>query len=127
MLEQLHRMLRSKQVFAQNSSKWGDPRAKLLDGDAWDQAKPTVLASLNLPAETGEHLAARAALLDGTYREVAGRVPANSQIVFDDDGRLHFAALEPEPEPTSLRDLREAVEAMLPRVDLPEALLEVFS
>ncbi|MFJ2203298.1 Tn3 family transposase [Streptomyces violaceusniger] len=126
-LEQLHRMLRSKQVFAKNSSKWGDPRAKLLDGDAWEQAKPTVLASLNLPAEAGEHLAARAALLDGTYREVAARVPENSQIVFDDDGRLHFAALEPEPEPASLRDLREAVEGMLPRVDLPEALLEVFS
>ncbi|WP_031086334.1 Tn3 family transposase [Streptomyces sp. NRRL S-1831] len=126
-LEHLHRMMRSKQVFAKNSSKWGDPRAKLLDGDAWEQAKPTVLASLNLPAEAGEHLAARAALLDGTYREVAARVPANSQIVFDDDGRLHFAALEPEPEPASLRQLREAVEAMLPRVDLPEALLEVFS
>jgi TnpA family transposase len=126
-LEQVHRMLRSKQVFAKNSSKWGDPRAKLLDGEAWEQAKPTVLASLNLPAEAREHLAARAALLDGTYREVAARVPANSQIVFDDDGRLHFAALEPEPEPASLRQLREAVEAMLPRVDLPEALLEVFS
>ncbi|AQW50738.1 Tn3 family transposase [Streptomyces violaceusniger] len=126
-LEQVHRMLRSKQVFAKNSSKWGDPRAKLLDGEAWEQAKPTVLASLNLPAEAGEHLAARAELLDGTYREVAARVPANSQIVFDDDGRLHFAALEPEPDPASLRALREAVEAMLPRVDLPEALLEVFS
>lgn len=105
-LEQVHRMLRSKQVFAKNCSKWGDPRAKLLDGEAWEQAKPTVLASLNLPAEAGEHLAARAALLDGTYREVAARVPANSQIVFDDDGRLHFAALEPEPEPASLRGRR---------------------
>ncbi|CAL2074282.1 protein of unknown function [Streptomyces murinus] len=37
-----------------------------------------MLTSLNLPGEAGEHLAARAALLDGTYREVAGRVPANS-------------------------------------------------
>ncbi|NUP42672.1 MAG: Tn3 family transposase [Streptomyces sp.] len=126
-LEQLHRMLRSKQVFARNSSKWGDPRAKLLAGEAWQQARPTVLASLNLPGEAGAHLAARAALLDGTYREVAGRVPDNAQIVFDDDGRLHFAALEPEPEPASLLDLRAAVNAMLPRVDLPEVLLEVMS
>lgn len=124
-LEQFHRMLRRREVFAKNSSKWGDPRAKLLDGEAWEQTRPTVLASLNLPAEAGEHLAARAALLDGTYR--AARVPANSQIVFDEAGRLHFAALEPEPEPASLSELRKAVEAMLPRVDLPEALLEVFS
>lgn len=86
-----------------------------------------MLASLGLPGEAGEHLAARAALLDGTYREVAGRLPDNAQIVFDDDGRLHFAALEPEPEPASLLDLRAAVNAMLPRVDLPEVLLEVFS
>ncbi|MFC9856319.1 MULTISPECIES: Tn3 family transposase [unclassified Streptomyces] len=126
-LEQLHRMLRSKQVFAKNSSKWGDPRAKLLAGQAWEQARPTVLASLNLPGEAGGYLAARAALLDGTYREVAARVPANAQIVFDGDGRLHFAALEPEPEPASLLELRAAVNVMLPRVDLPEVLLEVFS
>ncbi|WUF07139.1 Tn3 family transposase [Streptomyces sp. NBC_00485] len=126
-LESFYRLLRRREVFAKNSSKWGDPRAKLLDGEAWEQVRPTVLASLNLPGEAGEYLAARAALLDGTYREVAGRMPANSQIVFDDGGRLHFAALEPEPEPASLLDLRKTVEAMMPRVDLPEVLLEVFS
>lgn len=126
-LEQAHRMLRRKEVFAKNSSKWGDPRAKLLAGGSWEQAKPTVLASLRLPEGAREHLAARAALLDGTYREVASRLPANTQMVFDDDGRLHFAALEPQPEPASLLALRTAVGAMLPRVDLPEVLLEVFS
>nr|WP_234439654.1 MULTISPECIES: Tn3 family transposase [Streptomyces] len=125
MLDQLHRMLRSKQVFAKTSSKWGDPRAKLLDGEAWEQARPTVPASLGLPGEAGEHLAARAALLDGTYRKVAGRLPDNTQIAFD-DGRLHFAALEPEPEPASLLDLRAAVNATPPRVDLSEVPLEVF-
>ncbi|WSJ92003.1 DUF4158 domain-containing protein [Streptomyces sp. NBC_01320] len=48
-LEQFHRMLRRREIFAKNSSKWGDPRAKLLAGGAWEQAKPTVLASLGLP------------------------------------------------------------------------------
>ncbi|BAU81042.1 transposase, tnpA family protein [Streptomyces laurentii] len=57
-------------------------------------------ASLNLPGEAGGYLAARAALLDGTYREGAGRVTDNVQVVFD-GGRLHFAAMEPEPEPAS--------------------------
>jgi hypothetical protein len=130
-LEQFHRMLRRREIFAKNSSKWGDPRAKLLASEAWEQAKSTVLASLGLPESAGEHLAARAALLDGSYREVSGRLPENAQISFDDEGRLHFAALEPEPEPDSLLGLRAAVNAMLPRVDLPEVLpevlLEVFS
>jgi TnpA family transposase len=125
-LEQVHRLLRRKEVFAVNSSKWGDPRAKLLDGEAWERVKPTMLASLGPPADVAEHLASRAALLDGTYREVAARLPANAQITADDDGRLHFAALEPEAEPASLLALRAAVNAMLPRVDLPEVLLEVF-
>jgi hypothetical protein len=49
--------------FARNSSKWDDPRAKLLDGEAWEQARPAGLASLGLPGEAGEHLAARTALL----------------------------------------------------------------
>lgn len=78
-LEQLHRLLRRREVFAKNSSKWGDPRAKLLAGEAGEQTKPTVLASLNLPAKAGKHLAARAALLDGTYprggRAGAGELP----------------------------------------------------
>lgn len=126
-LEQVHRLLRRKEVFAVNSSKWSDPRAKLLAGEAWEQARPTVLASLGLPADAAEHLAARAALLDGTYRDVAARLPANAQISADADGRLHFAALEPEAEGASLVALRSAVNAMLPRVDLPEVLLEVFS
>lgn len=52
-LEQFHRMLRRREVFARNCSKWGDPRAKLLAGEAWEQAKPTVLASLGLPAGVG--------------------------------------------------------------------------
>ncbi|XXZ47484.1 hypothetical protein AAGT00_00605 (plasmid) [Streptomyces cavourensis] len=87
-LEQVHRLLRRKEVFAVNSSKWSAPRAKLLAGAVWEQARPTVLASLGLPADASEHLAARAALLDGTYRDVAARLPANAQISADGDGRL---------------------------------------
>jgi hypothetical protein len=77
-LKQFHRMLRRREIYANNSSKWGDPLAKLLDGAAWEQTKPTVLTSLGLPADGGEHLAAGAARSHGTYREVAERVPANS-------------------------------------------------
>lgn len=33
-LESFHRLLRRREVFAKNSSKWGDLRAKLLNGEA---------------------------------------------------------------------------------------------
>lgn len=85
-LEQFHRCLRRRDIYAVNSSKWGDPRVKLLAGQAWTTAKPTVLASLGLPPDPDEHLDARAVLLDATYREVADRVPANTAVRFDDTG-----------------------------------------
>jgi len=126
-LEAFHRMLRRREIFARNSSKWGDPRADLLDGAAWERTRPVVLTSLGLTATASEHLQARAQLLDGTYKEVASRLPGNTQATVGPDGRLHLAALVAEPDPASLVQLRAAVNAMLPRVDLPEVLLEVFS
>lgn len=65
----------------------------------------------------------------------SAKLAAAFQIVFDitseqvdtDTGEITPPEVEPEPEPASLVELRAAVNAMLPRVDLPEALLEVFS
>jgi len=126
-LEQFHRLLRRREIFAVNSSRWGDPGARLLQGAAWRALRPTVLASLRLPEHPGAHLAQRAEALDAAYREVAGRLPASTSARMGADGRLHLAALEAVPEPGSLVALRAAVEAMMPRVDLPEVVLEVFS
>ncbi len=126
-LEAFHRMLRHREIYARNSSKWADPRAALLDGPAWERTRPVALASLGLPDTAAAHLQERAALLDATYREVASRLPANTQASVGEDGRLHLAALAAVPDPASLVALRTAVEAMLPRVDLPELLLEVFA
>ena len=43
-----------------------------------------------------------------------------------DQGRLHLPKLSAIPDPPSLADLRKRVAAMLPRVDLPEVILEVM-
>ncbi|MEV0087611.1 Tn3 family transposase [Saccharopolyspora sp. NPDC050642] len=126
-LEQFHRCLRRRDIFAVNSSKWGDPRAKLLAGSAWNTAKPVVLSSLGLPPDPDEHLDERAELLDATFREVTAGLPDNAAVRFDEHGRLHLAALPAEAEPPSLENLRVLTNRMLPRVDLPEVLLEVFS
>jgi TnpA family transposase len=58
---------------------------------------------------------------------VGGRlVAAGSDVTVDRDGRLHVASLKAVPEPPSLTELRESVAAMLPRIDLPEVVLEVM-
>ncbi|EFL27722.1 transposase for transposon [Streptomyces himastatinicus ATCC 53653] len=89
---------------------------------AADKADRACLAE---PAQGGGQASGRAA--GGHLPGGRARAPDNAQIAFDDDGRLHFAVPEPEPEPASLPELRAAVNTMLPRVNLPEELLEVFS
>jgi hypothetical protein len=39
-LEQLHRALRRRDVYVQGADRWGDPRARLLDGHVWEAARP---------------------------------------------------------------------------------------
>jgi hypothetical protein len=126
-LEQFHRALKRRDIFATNSSKWGDPRAKLLAGCAWTTAKPMVLASLGLPEDPEEHLAQRSRRLHETYLDVASRLAGNAAVSFGDDNRLHLKALQAEEDPPSLVYLRGITHRMMPRVDLPEVLLEVFS
>jgi TnpA family transposase len=125
-LEHLHRALRRRDVFAVGSDRWGDPRARLLEGAAWERTKPEILAALGLPAQPDRHLAELAELVDTAYRDVAARLPENAALELTDDGeRLHLARLEADVEPPTLVELRDLVARMLPRVDLPELLLEV--
>jgi hypothetical protein len=67
--------------------------------------------------------------LDQTYRTVASNLPSNTaaRVERREDGKdeLIVTALDKLEEPDSLIKLREAVNARLPRVDLPEILLEV--
>ncbi len=130
-LEHLHRALRRRDVFAVESDRWGDPRARLLDGAAWARAKPEALAALRLPERPEAHLDALAQSLDAAYRDVAARLPANAalEVTVDGEGRerLRLDRLDADTESPTLVELRARVARMLPRVDLPELLLEVHT
>jgi hypothetical protein len=85
-----------------------------------------VLTALGLPDEPGAHLQEVAHRLDRAYRDVAGGLQANQALELTSDGqRISLARIEAEPEPPSLWALRERVARMLPRIDLPELVLEV--
>ena len=66
--------------------------------------------------------------LHETYRAVVARLPHNSAVQFETvNGKKHLSLtpLDALDEPASLAALRKLVAARLPRVDLPEILLEI--
>ncbi|MFD9514877.1 Tn3 family transposase [Streptomyces mirabilis] len=123
-LEHLHRALRRRDVFARDGDRWGDPRAKLLAGDRWETAEPTVLTALGLEAEPAAHLAELASALHGAYHQVVAGLPTNSAVTVK-DGKLQLDRLGPAPEPNLMPAFRQLANSMLPKVDFPELLLEV--
>lgn len=127
LLEQFHRHLKHRSIFALTSLRWRDPRARLLSGEVWEQARDAGMNALDLPVEPRPLLAAHTARLDEMYREVASRLDADTPATIDEDGKLHVAALVAVPDPPTLIDLRRRVEQMMPKIDLPELVLEVMS
>ena len=96
-LEQLHRGLRHREIYAYRGDRWGDPRARLLDGERWESAKPRVLKALDLPAEPEAHLQALAVTLDDAYRQVASDIAAANGKAVVEDGKIRLDRLGRRP------------------------------
>lgn len=133
-LEQLHRALTRRDVFASPSHRWSGPRAHLLDGAEWEAVREDVLAGLCLDLPVEEHLAELVRGLDAGWKQLADRLAeagpaAKVSIEVQDDGRvkLNVDKLGALGEPKSLAWLRKRVEKMLPKIDLPDLLFEVHA
>jgi TnpA family transposase len=127
-LEGLQAALRRRDVFVEPSWRYADPRAGLLKGDEWEVTRPLIYRTLGLSASPEPTLAAMAAELDLTYRAVAARLPGNPAVRFEtvgDKQELVLSPLDKLDEPASLIALRDKVADMLPRVELPELMLEI--
>lgn len=74
MLEALYRALRRRDVYVEHSRRWGDPRARLLDGPACDHTRPRVLTALQLTDPAPEHLRVLTRRLDAAYVDLAARL-----------------------------------------------------
>jgi len=46
-LDRLHQALRRREIFVPVSERYGDPRAELLQGNAWETAREAVARALN--------------------------------------------------------------------------------
>ncbi|HKM84158.1 MAG TPA: Tn3 family transposase [Candidatus Acidoferrum sp.] len=129
-LDGLRRAIRRRDVFPIHSLRYADPRKGLLSGAAWEAARPVVCRTIGVSASADEELGRLSARLELALRETAERVPANPAVTIQNTAAgpdLSVAALERIEEPPSLVALRAAVDARLPRLDLPELILEMHA
>jgi len=127
-LKELQSALKRRDVFVTPSWRYADPRAGLLEGAEWQATRPIICRTLGLSASPEPVLAALALELDSTYRAVATRLPDNPAVRFESVGDKHELVLSPldkMDEPASLVALRDQVVSLLPRIDLPELILEI--
>jgi TnpA family transposase len=131
-LERLHEALRRHDVFVDESTRWGDPRAKLLAGEHWERVRPTICQSLGRKAEPKLELAELTSRLEAAYRSTAARFPqpgVRIEKIKNKAGQevdtLILTGLDKVEEPESLHLLRHRVARRQPLVDLPELLLEI--
>lgn len=128
MLEQLVNGLRRRDLYVTPSVQWSNPQAKLLQGSEWASVRAQVCRTLNLAPQFDQELVQLSAQLETAYQQTAFNLPTNAAVsIVEENGRpeLTISPLEKLEEPESLRVLKRQVAALLPRVDLPEVLLEI--
>ncbi|PSU44554.1 Tn3 family transposase [Photobacterium frigidiphilum] len=129
-LDKLQDSLRRRDVFIENSDRWGDPRSKLLQGAEWQANRIQVCRSLGHPVQANDAIIALTRQLDAAYKQVAAHFDDNDAVRLDHSGKhptLTITNLDKLDEPASLTLLSNQVSHLLPNVDLTELLLEIHA
>jgi TnpA family transposase len=127
-LDRLQDSLRRRDVYVPQSDRWGDPRAKLLHGDAWQASRIQVCRSLGHPLQPHDAIANLAERLNTTYEQIAANFDENDAIQVDRSGKhpsLTITNLDKLEDPPSLTQLSHQVTGLLPKIELTELLLEI--
>jgi len=127
-LDRLQDKLRRRDIYVKNSERWGDPRQKLLQGEAWDTKRKTICQSLGHSESPQEEICNLTHQLDSTYKKVAANFKKNNSVRIDNSGKhptLTITNLDKLETPSSLTMLRNKVNELLPQVDLTELILEI--
>ncbi|HEY6411136.1 MAG TPA: DUF4158 domain-containing protein, partial [Ktedonobacteraceae bacterium] len=105
-VEHLHEALRRHDVFVEPSERWGDPRAKLLQGEQWENVRVQVCRTLGREVAPEQELARLGRLLDEAYWQTADHLPTNTAVEIEEhegETKLSLGRLERQEEPV-LRD-----------------------
>ena len=127
-LLQLQERLRRRDIYVARSERWGDPRAKLLQGAGWELVRTQICRSLQREVNVDMELTRLSEQLEEAYQRTGSHLSTNTAVNITQQGenpRLILSGLDKLEEPPSLLYLRSRVEVLLPHIDLPELLLEI--
>jgi hypothetical protein len=130
LLDRMRAAIRRRDLFVGPSFRYSDPRKGLLEGAAWEAARPAVCRTLGVSSKGSDELQRLSQRLDQAFRQTAANLPKNASLRIEEvagDPDLVLSPLDKLEEPQSLLDLRSAVDARMPRVDLPELVLEIHA
>ncbi|GGO39333.1 hypothetical protein [Deinococcus humi] len=129
-LKSLMQPFQRREVFVVRSAQYGDPRAELLQGEAWLDARVDVCRVLERELDPASELSRLSLELDHAYHEVGRHLDTNDALWLTQEAgqtRVHLAAPDALAEPPSLKVRRAKTSARLPVVDLAELLMEVHA
>jgi hypothetical protein len=124
LLEGIRTAIRRRDLFVSPSIRYADPRLGLLSGPTWEAARPAICRTLGFSTDASAEVARLAERVDAAYQNTAAKLPEIADVAVD-GSELVLSPLDKLEEPPSLISLKAAVAARLPRVDLPELLLDV--
>jgi TnpA family transposase len=122
--------IKRRDIFAKPGIRYGDPRRGMLEGAAWQESRLLVCRTLGRSLDPAPEIEGLANLLDQTYRKVAARAGDNPDLRFETEGektQIVVSPLDRLEEPQSLKLLRPAIQAMMPKASLPDIFLEVMA
>lgn len=79
-LDRLHQTLKRREIFVEKSERYGDPRAELLQGAAWEAARDDVCRALERSLDPKPELDLLKDELDNAYREVDSHLESNKSL-----------------------------------------------
>jgi TnpA family transposase len=127
-LEGFRAGLKRRDVFIPAGVRYADPRRGLLTGEAWNAARLTVCRSLDRSPDAETEMGDLAARLDRAWRQVATNLPRNPDARIErrnNRDELVITPLDKIERPPSLIALQSAISARMPKIDLPDVMLEV--
>jgi len=121
----LRSALRAGNIWVEHSRRYANPDTYLIPPGEWPRWRPEVVRQTGTPSQGLERLQEREAELETAMAQVERLLARQDSHLQIEEDELMLSPLEASPRPASADALADRIAERLPRVELPEVLIEV--